>query len=187
MTHHYIIEIIKPKLFLKATYRNKKFRKIEHLRGKLDRSLMNSIGRVIPVNEDELPSFNREFENRVNYQIEVKQVQSLYTRFLNAWFQFYEDLMELKPKFTGADGKALNRIIAYLKTQSVDEEEAFNTWDFFLSNWNNLPTFHQKNTDLKYIDSKFNILINELKTNTITSSSFEATVNSEAARNFKFK
>lgn len=163
MTHHYIIEIIKPELFLKATYRNKKFRKLEHLRGELDRSLMNSIGRAIPINEDELPSFNREFENRVNYQIEVPQQQSLYSQFLQEWFKFYEDLTDLKPKFTGADGNALKQIINYLKKQSTNDGEALATWQLILDSWGELNEFHQQNTDLKYINSKLNVIIREIK------------------------
>lgn len=178
MTHHYTIEIIKVKLFFKATYRNKKFRKIEHLRGKLDRSLMNSIGRVIPVNEDELPSFNKEFEKRVNYKIEVKN-ETIHTQFLNEWVAFYqENNKNLKPKVTGADVNALKSIRIYLRSQAVNDEEALDSWRMILSNWNVLGSFHKKQMDLKYINSKLNVIIREIQQQGVSTSN-------EVARNFK--
>lgn len=163
MTHHYNIEIISTKTTLKATYRNGKFRKLEHLRGKLDREIMDALGKVIPVTEAAFSHFNKKWLNKVNYEIEVKNTKSLYSQFLQEWFKFYEDLTDLKPKFTGADGNALKQIINYLKKQSTNDGEALATWQLILDSWGELNEFHQQNTDLKYINSKLNVIIREIK------------------------
>lgn len=162
MTKHYSIEIISKKLFFKATYRNGKFRKIEHLRGKLNRELMDSLGRVIPVDENEVQVLNKLWFQRVNYQVEVKEV-SLYTKFLNEWCVFYENLTNIPPKITGADTNALKSIITYLKRiNNSNETETLTTWKQLLDSWNELNQFHQQNTDLKYINSKLNVIIREI-------------------------
>ncbi len=163
MTHHYIIEIIKLKIFLKATYRNGKFRKLERLRGKIDRKIMDALGKVIPISEEELPTLTKAYFGKVGYKIDVKKEQSLFTQFLNEWFYFYEDLTNLKPKFTGADGNALKQIISYFKQQTTTEEEALETWKVLLGNWEYLSAFHRKQIDLKYINSKLNVIIREIK------------------------
>ncbi len=163
MTQHYSIEIISKKVFLKATYRSGKFRRIEHLRGKLDRELMNSIGKVIPVKEEEIADMNKKWFSKVNYRIEVKQVKSLNKQFVEAWFKFYEDLTGVSPKFNAVDGNAIKQIMNYLKSVSIDENEALATWEVILESWNTLDEFHQKQTDLKYINSKLNVIIKQVK------------------------
>ena len=165
MTHHYTIEVIKKNLFFKATYRNGKFRKIEHLRGKIDREFMNFLGRIIPVNEEEISTLNEAWFNRVNYTIDVKQEKkTLNKRFVDAWFNFYEETTTMKPKYTGADGKALAQIMTYLKSMSANEEGAFITWQLILDSWEDLNEFHQSQLDLKYINSKLNVIIREIRT-----------------------
>ncbi|MBS9774996.1 MAG: hypothetical protein KGV59_07585 [Tenacibaculum sp.] len=165
MTHHYTIEIISKKLFFKATYRNNKFRKLEHLRGELDQEIMDAIGQTIPVNEDDIGDFNKKWFKRVNYQIEVKQAksESLYKRFLDEWFNFYQQMNGIKPKFTGTDGKALNQIIGYFKQLTDTEDEALTGWQLILDNWEYLSDFHKKQVDIKYINSKLNVIITEIK------------------------
>lgn len=163
MTHHYNIEIVETNTHLKATYRDKKFRKLEHLRGKLDNAMLRQIGRIVPRHEDDFGDFNKAFENKVNYTI-ITQEKSLYTKFLDEWLHFYSEYAQLEPKFTGADGKALKQIIGYLqKLHGGNDNEALELWRVILSKWNTLPEFHQNNTDLKYINSKLNIIIHAIK------------------------
>ncbi len=166
MTHHYSVEIIKKKVFLKVTFRNGKFRKIEHLRGKIDRQLMDSLGKVIPVGENEISFLNKKWFKKINYEIEVKKHISLYDQMVAKWFDFYLDWVGVKPKYTGADGKALKQIAKYLRSQSTSEDSALSDWCAILDNWEYLSDFHKKQKDLKYINSKLNVIINELKKDT---------------------
>lgn len=163
MTRHYTIEVIESKTFLKITYRDKKFRKLEHVRGKLDKVMMKYIGRILPHNEDDIGSFSALHNNRVNYSIVVKE-ESLFGRFVSEWSRFYEDQTTVQPKFTGADGKALNQIIAYLKKINAgDEAKALELWQVILSSYDKLDQFYKDNLDLKIINSKLNVIIRQIQ------------------------
>lgn len=162
MTHHYSIEIIETKTYLKATYRDKKFRKLEHLRGVLNKNMMLQIGRIVPRHESDFPEFNKRHEGKVNFSI-ITQEKTIYTQFSDEWFSFYEGYRELPPKFMAADGKALKAIISYLTKVSTSEQEALELWKVILDKWDTLNDFHKANTDLKYINSKLNIIINAIK------------------------
>lgn len=188
MTHHYIIEIIKPKLFFKATYRNGKFRKLEHLRGKIDRSLMNNIGRAIPVDEDDLESYKIEFKNRVKYQKKASNPPSLYRQFLQEWFIFYENFMKIKPNFNKVEGSHLKKVVNYLKSISKDETEALELWRVILQSWHRLDKFYRNSADLKFISSQINkILINVREVNKNNpENTFANAMASDAGKHFKF-
>lgn len=188
MTHHYIIEIISTKTILKATYRNRKFRKLEHLRGKLDRKIMDALGKVIPITETEFSDFNKKWLNKVNYQIEVKGPQSLYTQFKEVWTTFFKkEHNGNTPKHGGAETNALKQIVSYFKSQTITEDEALENWRILLDNWEYLSEFHKKQVDLKYINSKLNVIIRELQTkNATTADSFKSAMESETAKGFKF-
>jgi hypothetical protein len=101
--------------------------------------------------------------DRVTYREEEANPPSLYTLFLDEWFAFYHRQFGLSPKFTGADGKALKQIITYLTGNSADEEEALATWLYLLQHWGQLDEFHQRNTDLKYINSQLNKILQNAK------------------------
>lgn len=161
MTHHYTIELHKPNVELKATYKNKKFVRIERTKGVITRELMDSIGKTIPINEEEISKLNEKLFQRVTYSIIPSDKQpSLYILFLNEWIVFYERITNLSPKITGADGNALKQIIQYLKKINGNNEEiALDNWKVILASWGDLPKFHQDNTDLKYINSKLNVII----------------------------
>jgi hypothetical protein len=93
---------------------------------------------------------------------------SLFSQFNSAWFAFFrKENNNIDPKFTGADGASLNQIIIYLKRiNNGDEAAALANWDLILSNWDELSEFHQKQVDLKYINSKLNVIIREIIQNT---------------------
>ncbi len=162
MTNHYTIKILKTSTVLKLTYRDKKFKRLEHLRGELNKNMIKEIGRIIPGHEDDLTSFKIEHNGTVTYT-DITKVKSLYTQFLDEWDTFYTNFTQLTPKFTGADGNALKSIISYLKQISTDELEALATWKLILEKWHTLNDFHQANTDLKYINSKLNSIIHAIK------------------------
>ncbi|MCI2229563.1 hypothetical protein MC378_10325 [Polaribacter sp. MSW13] len=163
MTTHHNIHLVKTKTDLKLTYRDGKFKKIEHLRGAVDASILKHIGIVIPPKESDLNAFMKAMEGRALYTSEQKIV-SLFSKFNTVWFAFFrKENNNIDPKFTGADGKALNQIITYLKNINTgDEAAALANWQLLLDNWSSLSEFHQKQTDLKYINSKLNVIIREI-------------------------
>lgn len=162
MTRHYTVEITETTAKLKLTYRNGKFKRLEHLSGQINNQTIKEIGRIIPPKETDLEAFKQSFEGKITYTAEVKE-KSLYTHFLETWYQFYERATGVAPKFTGADGKALKQIIAYLKQiNGGNEPIALQNWQLILSKWETLKEFHQDNTDLKYINSRLNVIIREI-------------------------
>ena len=147
---------------MKFTYRNKWFVKLELISGKLSIKELRAIGKIIPPHEDDLESFNKEFQGKVDYYIIVKD-ETIYQQFVGVWYNFYEDFMGIKPKFTGVDGKHLKQIITYLKRVNGTEETALEVWKTILDCWSDLDKFHKDNTDLKYINSRLNPIINAIK------------------------
>src|SRR5690606_5381731 len=132
MTNHYNIEIIETATHLKVTYRDNKFRKLEHLRGKLDKSMLHQLGRIIPRTETDVESFAIAYKDKVTYT-KIQQEKSLYTLFLDEWTVFFEQFTGLPPKFTGVDGKSLKSIITYLKQIGGTEEQALALWKIILN------------------------------------------------------
>ena len=163
MTTHHNIELVKTATHLKLTYRDGKFKKLEHLRGVLNAEMMKHIGSVIPPKESDLNEFIKSMVGKAIYTSESKVI-SLYSQFNAQWFTFFrKENNNLEPKFTGADGQALKQIISYLKKiNNGDEVAALSNWKLLLYNWNSLSEFHQKQLDLKYINSKLNVIIREI-------------------------
>jgi hypothetical protein len=166
MTHHYTIEIIETKTVLKITYRDSKFKKLEHVRGKLSSNMMEQIGRILPNKETDIPSFNVQHEGKVNYEI-VSQEQSLFSKFTSEWFQHNNRKNGFDPKFTGADAGALKQVITYLtKVNEGNESLALDLWIVILDKQPLLTQFFQDNFDLKLINSKLNVIIRQIKQQT---------------------
>lgn len=162
MTNHYTIEVIQTQTFFKVTYRDDKFRKLEHLRGKLDDAMLRQLGRIIPRLEANIEAFKIQHHANVNYTI-ITQVKSQFTLFKDTWETFYESFYQLPPKFTGTEGNALKGIITHLTRIGKSETEALALWQIILQKWHTLSDFHQQNADLKYINSKLNIILNAIK------------------------
>lgn len=161
--NYYLIEIMNTNTVIKASYKAGKFIKLEKTKGKLTNTQLKNIGAIIPPLETDIATYKTSYNNRITYQPVIKQ-KSLYTLFLDTWVSFYEVFASMPPKFTGADGNALKSIISHLKklTNGVDKE-ALELWQLILDKWNTLSDFHKSNTDLKYINSKLNILLNAIK------------------------
>lgn len=162
MTNHYHIEITATQTFFKVTYRDNKFRKLEHLRGTLNEAMLKQLGRIIPRMETDFEAHRTLHQGKVNYTI-ITTDKSLFTQFVEAWETFYEAFYQLPPKFTGAEAKALKSIITHLKRIGKSEPEALALWQIILQKWHTLSDFHQQNADLKYINSKLNIILNAIK------------------------
>lgn len=169
MTTHHNIHLVKSKTDIKVTYRDGKFKKLEHLRGKLDQVMLNVLGRAVPQQEKDLPTFIEGWKGKVVYTTQEKKIVTIYSQFNSAWFQFFTKENNIPPKFTAADGKALKQIINYLTSiNNGDEAAALGNFNLLLNNWHELSEFHQKQIDLKYINSKLNVIIREIVRNTGT-------------------
>ena len=189
MTTHHIIKLVKTNTDLKVTYRDGKFRKLEHLRGVLDQTMLDALGKIVPREESELTAFKTTFASKVVYTSEAMKPVSVYSQFFNEWTSFFmKENKGRKPKFTGADGTSLKQIIAYLIDENdKDEAAALSVWTFILENWKHLPDFFKNNQDLKIINSKLNVIIRELQNkHTSNERTFQAAAQSESARAFKF-
>ena len=161
----YIVTIRSCAVVVKLIYKGGKFSKLEVKKGTLDGEYLKQIGLLIPPLESLIEEWQGTWGNRVTYREEEANPTSLYALFLDEWFAFYNRLFGVAPKYTGADGKALKQIIAYLTGNSADEEEALATWQYLLQNWQKLDEFHQRTTDLKYINSQLNKILQNAKRN----------------------
>lgn len=184
---HYHITLHRADVVLKLSYRYGTFQRLERVRGKLTDEILHHIGKLIPLYEKEI--FERcETLPNVSVRTLNTKPKTQFSKFNALWFAFYQKFAGFPPKFTGADGKHLKQIIIYLEQIEESPERALATWNAILTNWHTLSEFHRKNTDLKYINSQLNKIINELK-NSITDPghTFHNAVNTDAGRNFKFK
>ena len=157
---------------LKLTYKKGELCKIEIKSGGLNSQQYQQLGAILPPQEEDIERYQKQCNGSVSYTKDEQQTASLYTQFLDEWFAFYKRLYGFPPKFTGADGKALKQIISYLQRVSNDVE-ALSTWQYLLGNWQKMDAFHQKNTDLKYINSQLNkILQNAKRGNSSTTTAY---------------
>jgi hypothetical protein len=162
MTTHYIIFIKDHDLKLKASYRGGTFFRIERTSGKMTDLILDKFGIIVPLKETEIKTYRQRYEKHITYTA-IESKKSFYTHFTDAWFRFYENYKEIPPKFATKDGQALKRIIVYLKKVSGSEEEALELWRVILGSWKYLDEFHQKNTDLTYIEGQINKIISNVK------------------------
>lgn len=162
MTNHYHIEITATQTVFKVTYRDSKFRSLQHLRGRLNDAMLKELGRIIPRLETNFEAFSKLHHGNVKYSC-ITADKTIYTQFVESWYSFYERFYQLPPKFTGVDGRAMKSIIAHLKLLGNSETEGLALWRIILEKWHTLNDFHKENADLKYIDSKLNIILNAIK------------------------
>ena len=100
---------------------------------------------------------------RVVYRVQLAW-KTPYEAFVQLWFSFFEDYSGFKPCFDGAQGKALKGIIFKLKALTGGEHtQTLAIWEQLLCYWHKLDTFHQKNTDLKYINGNLNKILTQIR------------------------
>ena len=159
----YTVTIHRTHTLLKLTYQKGELCKIEIKSGCLNRQQYQQLGAILPPREEDIERYQEQWNGSVSYREDVPEPLSLYGKFLDEWFAFYKHLYGFPPKFTGADGKALKQIISYLQQVSANDTEALATWQYLLSNCQKMDAFHQKNTDLKYINSQLNKILQNAK------------------------
>lgn len=156
------IEILSTQAVILAEYARGKLKKITLQKGKFTAEQWQKIGMILPPTESEILSFKNRLNGVATYEV-LEEKKSLYAQFLNGWFDFYESFTGMKPKFSATDGKVLKEIIKYFQEVCHSEEQALQSWEFLLKNWHKLDAFHQKNTDLKYINSNLNKILQNAK------------------------
>lgn len=162
MTNYYTIHVLTSNVKMKIGYRNGKFFKLEKISGKLSIKQHDQIGIILPKLEKEIQDYQVKWKGKVSY-IKVNQKKTLYTLFLEAWFNFYNDLMGIKPSHNAAEGKHLKKIIKYIKSIEPVDDDALKLWEVILTNWNRLESFYRNNADLKFISSQINKIFQNVK------------------------
>lgn len=148
-----------------AEYAREKLKKITLQKGKLTAEQWQKIGSILPPNQSDVTTFKERLNHIATYEV-LEEKKSLYSLFLDAWFDFYERFTGIKPRFNATDGKHLKDIIKYFQEVCQDDNQAVSTWQALLGNWNKLDAFHQKNTDLKYINGNLNKILQNAKRQT---------------------
>lgn len=154
--------IITTDVTFEVTYRGNRFLRLERKRGKMTKDQRLAIGKIIPFEKSEISEYAKRFS-----QIEYKEVvkdKTIYQKFTDTWFAFYQEFSGYEPRFNGVEGRSLKSIITYLRKISGSDDDALLVWKTLLSNWNNLSDFHKKNTDLKYINGNIQKLLENVKT-----------------------
>lgn len=189
MIKHYHAKIHKTGTLLKLSYRNGKFFRLETVSGKsLNAKQVENLGVIIPSTEADFGAFNASLEHRVSYSIVVKKL-TLYQSFMEAWDTFIRTRLDVPPKFNKAEGNHLSQLVKYLVKIEGDQTKALDLWTGILASWDKLDSFHQKNPDIKYINSNIMRILNNVKTiNKGTAPEvFNSAMESEIGRDFKFK
>jgi hypothetical protein len=90
---------------------------------------------------------------------EFKKMMELYDSFCKK--------NEIVFRITGADGKAMKAVIAYLKeipSVKNNEKDIYQTFEFILNNYGNLDKWMQTQTQIRQINAQLPNIINQLKT-----------------------
>lgn len=170
-TQYYQATITKINTLILLDYVQGKFKRLEIKKGSMNAKTLNQLFRIVPLNESDFAAYEKEFAGKVEYSKldkkhggqKSKARPSGYSKFNSAWFTFYRNQHDMKPKFDGAEGKALKSIIDYLTEISGSENAALELWQAILQNWEQLDPFHQKNCNLKYINSNLNKIMTNVK------------------------
>jgi hypothetical protein len=96
-------------------------------------------------------------------------------RWVDLWFQFYEDRHQVKPMFNATQASALKKLRVYLCSVSKSEENitaeeaGFASWGYILQRWNDLgDEWLQGQFDLTVVLKKINDILNRLRNATNT-------------------
>lgn len=174
------LEILRNNIRIEAEYSNGNLKKINLKKGKLTAEQWAKIGVILPPTTDDIETFKGRL-NAIEFRLKrSEKTTNNYSAYLTSWFDFYQKRFGFSPKFSPTDGKHLKEIIAYLEGVNDDENQAFATWKALLENWHKLDEFHQRNTDLKYINSQLNKILQNAKR--LTASGSEAGYSSDFKR-----
>ncbi|PIB28893.1 hypothetical protein BFP77_08225 [Maribacter sp. 4U21] len=163
MTTNYLIHSPSTGRTLKVSYKGGNFFRLETVKGPKTETIQElvNMAKVTPLKESEVEQYQKDWPKLEYTKIEKKQ--SKYQQYVSAWYAFYQNFMQVPPRFNAVDGKHLNQIKAYLTRVSDQDEEGLELFKLILDNWHKLEDFHKENTDLKYINSRLNVILNAIK------------------------
>lgn len=124
------------------------------------------IGHVVPIFLADLDAYKARW-TALNYQMKAtaSEKKKTFLQELNAvWFACYFAQFGFSPKYTGADGKALKQIGAYLSNETGSEDKAVELFRYIFERWHELDTFTQGQYNLLQINSRLNLILQQLKT-----------------------
>lgn len=94
-----------------------------------------------------------------------KQKTDLYSKLMDLYYKFVNRVHGIPPKISGAEGKALKSIIAYLR-QHMTDDEAYSSMHHMFLKWGELDDFLQKQLKLTQISSNLTNIFIQLKNGT---------------------
>ncbi len=120
---------------------------------------------IIPKKEADVQNINNRYKERgVESSLMVKQTpQTLYAKFMDSYFHFYETQAEIRPRINAVEGKASKSIISHLKSICGDDVVALGTWEVILSNWHRLEAFYARQMELRQINSNIGSILRQMK------------------------
>lgn len=92
-----------------------------------------------------------------------KKTEPLFKDFLEIYFRWMREERGVPPVMNGREGKALNSIIKYFRTQSEDEQEIIATWIALLGSYDRWDKFHRSNLKISGIETNLPNIINTIK------------------------
>lgn len=148
-----------------VSYRKGRFLKLEHKSGKFENiEYYKNLMKFIPPTEAMVEKTEKHFAPALKIEKIIKEKpKTLYQKFMDEYFSFYERINNIKPRVSAVEGKSLKQIISHLQDVSTDDAEALATWLVILSNWSKLSEFYQSQMELRQINSNINIILRELK------------------------
>ena len=154
-----------------------KFHRLEHQRGKISEKQFKALMQVVPPELQELEQYVKDFP-QVTYEVQKQTsgTKSLFKTLLDKYHLWYQQRTGIAPRIDGVTGASLNKIIAWLRQQSVDDAEVEQSFQLILDNWSNLPDFYQKQIELRQINSNLNIILNHVKNGKSDSKSHSASI-----------
>ena len=94
----------------------------------------------------------------------------IYKKCTEIYFEWFEKLSGVKPKFDAIDGASLKKIISYFKSihrdandQTDEFEEVTKMFSIIFLKWETIDPFFQKQTKLNQINSNLQNIINDIK------------------------
>jgi len=116
------------------------------------------------IEEEEEEEKNKK-EKKKRKEEEQELPDGSYQKFLDIYSNWYENLVGVKIKFDGVQGKALKKIIAYLIANSKEKnaQGGADAWEYILLNWSKIDKFYQDQTKVNQIESNLPNILNQLK------------------------
>lgn len=157
-----------PKIAVTLIYKRGKLSEIKGI-DKLDYAMYDWITRIAPLRSRKLDKDCtgdlKKLKGLISYTEDTGKDKALVFKVRGKWFDFFEGKFGIKPKYGATQGKAINGIIAYLRTLSSTEQEVYEVFCSMLDRWDELDTFTQSKCELTYINSKISSILVQLKDN----------------------